>query len=285
MASAASLFLGACASAVEGAIAWGWLALTISGILFLEAAKNASGEVFDFDSGVDSAVEEVDRSPFSGGKRVIVDGLLTRRQTAVAALVFYTLGVGIGLAIVVAREPGVLWLGAAGVLLAYFYHAPPVKLSYRGLGEVAVALVYGPLICCGTFLVQRHTITALPLIVSLPLGLLIGAFLWVNEFPDFKADAAGGKRTLVVRLGRVAASRVFLALLLLAFLGIALLPALGFTPAIAGLAGLPHAALAGHRLLAAPTSTPRIIAAQRWMLLSFVLAALGMGAGLLLAGR
>ncbi|HLN57948.1 MAG TPA: 1,4-dihydroxy-2-naphthoate octaprenyltransferase, partial [Thermoanaerobaculia bacterium] len=78
----ASMFLGACAAAREGPLAPVWLAVTVAGILAIEVAKNASGEVFDFDSGTDLAVAPEDRSPFSGGKRVLVDGLLTRRETA-----------------------------------------------------------------------------------------------------------------------------------------------------------------------------------------------------------
>ncbi len=68
------------------------------------------------------------------------------------------------------------------------YHAPPFKLSYRGLGELAVALGYGPLIAIGTYLVRRGHVTSEVLFVSPPLGLLIGAFLWINEFPDYAAD-------------------------------------------------------------------------------------------------
>jgi 1,4-dihydroxy-2-naphthoate octaprenyltransferase len=85
LASMASMFLGACAAAHDGPIAWGWLALSVPGIFFIEAAKNASGEVFDFDSGADTGVAAEDRSPFSGGKRVLVDGFLTRRQTVTLA--------------------------------------------------------------------------------------------------------------------------------------------------------------------------------------------------------
>ena len=43
--------------------------------------RRAPGEVFDFHSGTDQAVAYQDRSPFSGGKRVLVDHLLPRRQT------------------------------------------------------------------------------------------------------------------------------------------------------------------------------------------------------------
>ena len=112
-----------------------WLAVTVVGIFAIEVAKNASGEVFDFDFGTDLAVAPEDRSPFSGGKRVLVDGLLTRRETATVAAVCYAAGAACGLAIVFLREPGVLWLGVAGMACAYFYQAPPLFLSYRGLGK------------------------------------------------------------------------------------------------------------------------------------------------------
>ena len=167
--------LGLGAAARDGAIAWSWLLVTVAGVFCVEVAKNASGEVIDFDSGTDRAVAPQDRSPFSGGKRVLVDGLMTRRQVWTAAAVFYLLAVAAGLAIVLLREPRVLPLGVLGVGLAFFYHAPPLKLAYRGLGEIAVAVAYGPLIACGTYLVQRHTVHLDALLPSLALALLLAA--------------------------------------------------------------------------------------------------------------
>jgi 1,4-dihydroxy-2-naphthoate octaprenyltransferase len=284
LASAASMFLGTCLAAYDGPLAWGWLALTALGIFCLEAAKNASGEVFDWDSGDDQAVAAEDRSPFSGGKRVLVEGLMTRGQTIGTAAVFYALGIAAGLAIVALRELRVLGLGAAGVALAYFYHAPPLKLSYRGLGELAVALTYGPLICCGTYLVQRGGLPLRAWLVAVPLGMLIGAFLWINEFPDARADAAAGKRTLVVRLGRPRAARAFAWLVGAAFLVLMLLPLARLPVTVAsGLIGLPLAIAAAGRLIESPEVTERVVAAQGWTLLSFVLMSLGSGAGLIVA--
>src|SRR5512138_2348268 len=188
LASVASMLIATGAAVWSGPIAWGWLALTVIGIFCVEAAKNASGEIFDWDSGADQGVRDDERSPFSGGKRVIVDGLLTRRDTALVAAAFYTAAAAIGLAIVIAAEPLVLYLGVAGIALAFFYHSPPLRLAYRGLGELAVALSYGPIIAVGTYVVQRHTIDAAVVLPSIPLGIAIGAFLWINEFPDARAD-------------------------------------------------------------------------------------------------
>jgi 1,4-dihydroxy-2-naphthoate octaprenyltransferase len=284
LASIASMFLGACAAAAKGPIDVRWLAVTIGGIFAIEAAKNASGEIFDFNSGSDLAIAPQDRSPFSGGKRVLVDGLLTRKQTLVIASLGYLLGILAGLAITRWRETSVLWLGCAGVLCAFFYHAPPLKLSYRGLGELAVAVCYGPFIGLGTYLVQRREIATIPVLVSIPLGLLVANFLWINEFPDFNADAKTGKRTLVVRLGRKRASRVFLVIFAVAFGILFLLPAGGLpiTVLFGAVAVIPAGA-AAHRVWTAPDNTARLIPAQAYALLSFVLYAIGAGLGLLVA--
>lgn len=285
LASMASIFLGAAAAARDGPMAWGWLALTVVGIFFVEAAKNASGDVFDFDSGADQAVAPEDRSPFSGGKRVLLDGLMSRSQLAAVAAAFYALGGVAGLAIVIWRDATVAWLGAIGALIAFFYHAPPLKLAYRGFGELAVAVTYGPLICGGTYLVQRGALPPQIIALAAPLGLLIGGFLWINEFPDHHADAQAHKRTLVVRLGRRRASRAFALLVSLAFSAQLALPLAGITSwSWLGLAGAPLAIAAARRLWREYEQTSRMVAAQRWTLLSFVALAFGGGIGLLVGG-
>jgi len=283
LASMASMLLGAAAAAADGRLSPGWLALTVLGILAVEVAKNASGEVFDWDSGTDLRIRPEDRSPFSGGKRVLVDGLLTRRQTWGIAIGGYLLAIAIGLCLVWWRDARVLWLGLAGLALAFFYHAPPLRLCYRGFGELAVATCYGPLICVGTYLLQRGTMPTAVVLLSVPLGLLVGAFLWINEFPDFAADSQSGKRTLVVRLGRRGAATGF------AVIGVAAAVVLGLLPA----AGLPRGVLLGgiaalrfipaaRALRLAPEDVASIVPAQAMTLQAFLLYALGASVGILL---
>ena len=284
LASAASMLLGASAAAAAGPLSIGWLAVTVLGIFAVEVAKNASGEIFDWDSGTDLRVRPEDRSPFSGGKRVLVDGLLTRRQTWGIAIGGYMVAVVAGLVIVRWREAGVLWIGVAGLSLAFFYHAPPLRLSYRGLGELAVVACYGPLICAGTYLVQRGEMPTSVVLLSLPLGLLIAAFLWINEFPDHAADALSGKRTLVVRLGRRGAATGFGAIGVAAALVLALLPAAGLPRTVwLGGIGVMRYWPAANSLRAAPEDTSAIVPAQAMTLQAFLLYALGASAGVLLA--
>ena len=283
LASAAGILLGASSAAAAGPIAVGWLVMTVLGIFAVEVAKNASGEVFDWDSGTDLRVREEDRSPFSGGKRVLVDGLLTRGQTWGIAIGGYLLAAIVGLSIVAWRDERVLWFGLAGLALAFFYHAPPGRLSYRGLGELAVAISYGPLVCVGTYLVQRGTIPTGIVLLSLPLGILIAAFLWINEFPDYSADALSGKRTLVVRLGRRAASGGFAWLGVSAAVVTALLPAAGLSVTVwlGGIAALRYIP-AARALLASPEDTAAIVPAQVMTLQAFLLYSLGASVGMLI---
>ena len=279
LASMASIFLGTCVAAADGSLNIAWLAITIIGIFAIEVAKNASGEIVDYDSGDDLSVTPEDRSPFSGGKRVLVNGL-TRKQTAAISAISYFLGTLAGLSIVFGREPKVFWIGVIGIACAYFYHARPLRLSYRGLGEVAVAICYGPLIATGTFLVQRGHVSFHILSLSVPLGLLIAAFLWINEFPDYAADKASGKRTLVVICGQGPGSYIFLLIQVIAFSILALLPLFGAPKGtwfgfIALLSAIPSAIT----LRKNPEITRLIIPAQRNALLTFVLFSIGTGLG------
>jgi 1,4-dihydroxy-2-naphthoate octaprenyltransferase len=89
----------------------------------------------------------------------------------------------------------------------------------------------------------------------------------------------------VVRLGRDAASRVFAVIVALAYAGLATLPVTGAPPAILlASAGLPFGWRRPARLSAVPRATPRLVPAQAWTLVSFLLMAAGSALGLLLAG-
>ena len=227
-----------------------------------------------------------DRTNFSGGKRVLVDALLTRRQTWAIAIVFGGLGVALGAVIVFVREPAVFWIGAVGLVLGWSYHGPPLKLAYRGLGELDVVLCYGPVLSVATCLMLTGHWSWAAFWLSVPLGILTTAFLWVNEFPDFLADRAAGKRNLVARMGRARASRVLPWIYVAAFALLAALPAfpsLGLPRSVwLGFAALPTAAWASAMVWAEPETFFRHRPAQPAALLTFVLYALGVAVGLVL---
>jgi 1,4-dihydroxy-2-naphthoate octaprenyltransferase len=282
--SAAAMMIGAPLAARDTQLDWTWLAITALALFCMEVAKNAWGDIYDYDSGTDLAVKPEDRTDFSGGKRVLVEQLLTRRQTWLITFVFGGVGVALGAAIVFLQAPMAIWIGAAGLLLGWSYHGPPLQLAYRGLGELDVVLCYGPLISLSTYVIQTNSYSLDVFWLSLPLGLLITAFLWVNEFPDYHADRACGKNNLVVTLGKERAAGLLPLIYLGGFALLLLMPALSALPRTTwlGFIAVPSAILACRWTLSDPETFYRNKPVQPLALITFVLYSLGAGAGVLL---
>jgi 1,4-dihydroxy-2-naphthoate octaprenyltransferase len=145
------------------------------------------------------------------------------------------------------------YLGFAifGNLLSWYYTAPPVRLAYRGLGELATMTAVGFLMpAIGDFSQFGVAFSPLFLICLVPLLLYSLAFIVNVEVPDMEGDIAGGKRNFVARKGRVAGflvigllcilATVFLAVLSVGHYQIDFRPALlfSFLPLLPALYGL-----------------------------------------------
>jgi 1,4-dihydroxy-2-naphthoate octaprenyltransferase len=176
--------------------------LTVIGSAFVQLGLNVANDVFDSVQGADEA--NVTPTQFSGGSRVIQYGLVSFRQMAGLATIFYVGAGVIGLVLLALRgSPELLAIGIAGFIVSIGYTAPPLKFVYRGLGEIAVAVGFGPLMLLGAYVVQtRGALSWEPFVASLPIALLVMLILYVNEIPDRRGDARVGKRTLPVRLSK-----------------------------------------------------------------------------------
>ena len=202
----------------DGYLAWGYLLLMLVGIVCINAGLDLSNDYFDHVAGTDDVNAEL--TPFSGGSRVIQEGILTPRQVLRASLLFYAVGIAIGLYLAVTRGWPVLLLGLVGVFLAFFHNAPPVRIYNLapGLGELAAGIGCGPLVVLGAYYVQTQRLSTEALLVSVPVGLLITAVLYINEFPDSEADTLAGKKTVPVVIGRERAAKGYVAILVAAYL-------------------------------------------------------------------
>ena len=177
-------------------------ALTVIGAAFVQLGLNVANDVFDTVQGADDA--NVTPTKFSGGSRVIQYGLVSLRQMAGLATVFYVLAGVIGLVLLATHgSTALLVIGLVGFIVSLGYTAPPLKFVYRGLGEIAVALGFGPMMLLGAYVVQTGgALSWEPFVASIPVALLVALILYVNEIPDRRGDARAGKRTLPVRFSR-----------------------------------------------------------------------------------
>ncbi|MFQ5613028.1 MAG: prenyltransferase [Anaerolineae bacterium] len=226
------------------ALLWGQVAITA-----IQWMTQYSNEYFDL------AVDRANRTPtrWSGGSRVLAEGLLPPVVALVTATILAAVALTAALVLALVLKSGGLALPllVLALLLAWGYSAPPLRLHSRGLGELTTAvLVTGMTPLVGYYL-QANRLALLPFLAVLPLCCLQFAMLLMIEFPDAAGDAAGGKRTLVVRMGGARAASLYLAALLAAYGSLPLLVALGLPlpAAIAIGLGAPVAMWQGRRML------------------------------------
>ena len=201
-----------------GELAWVTALLAIVATVLVHAASNVLNDVGDDITGAD-APNTGRIYPFTGGSRFIQAGILTRDEMR-------RLGIGLllasavpGIALIAIAGPTVLWLGLAGIALGTLYSIPRIYLSGKGIGELAVAIAFGPLPVMGAAWLQDGIFDLGRFFVSVPVGLWVGAILLINEVPDMVSDAAAGKRTQVVRLGVGGARGLYLAMQVAALAG------------------------------------------------------------------
>lgn len=227
-ATIAPIGLGIAIASYRHGFTWWVCLLTLIGGAAVHLGINVFNDVFDTQSGADAA--NVNPTQFSGGSRVILYGLVRMRSMAALAVGCYAVGIGIGFLLCALRGWNLLWVGVAGALIGVFYTAPPLRLVHRGLGEIAVAAGFGPIMALGAYFAQAKQYDLEPALASLPVAILIALVLYVNEVPDRPADAAAGKRTLPVRFSKTAIVRGYEASVALAFALIVIFVAAGVTP-------------------------------------------------------
>ena len=201
------------------AAGWQWsvFAWALLGAVLAAAGTNLINDYGDSRSGADEA-NAAAGNPFTGGSRMIQLGLLAPWQMLLASLLCFAATMVIGLHLnarlsgwALAPSP-LLGIGAVGCALGVAYTVGPFALSYRGWGELAVALGFGPVIVLGSsYVLSAAAGVAWPwlgaLLASAPVALFILLVLWINQFQDAPSDAASGKRNWVVRVSEQGAGR------------------------------------------------------------------------------
>lgn len=199
--------LGGAIAALRGSFSWSLFGLILLGASAIHLATNIANDVFDDLSGADAA--NVTPTPFSGGSRVIQYRLLSRRSMVSMAVLFYLVGITVGIYLAESRGRLLYLFGITGILVSILYTAPPLRLVNRGLGEPAVGFGFGPLMTVGTYFVLTQSLSFEPFYASLPVALMIALVLYLNEVPDREGDASVGKQTLIVRWSRDMAVRAY----------------------------------------------------------------------------
>lgn len=180
-----------------------WYAImTMAGVIALHSSVDLLNDYWDYKRGIDTLTQ---RTKMSGGTGVLPEGLLEPTQVYRAGIIFLIIGGLIGSYFVISDGIIIGLILAFAVLSIYFYST---KIVDSGLAEVFVT-VKGTMIVLGTYFIQTSEINMASIIAGIFVGVLSSLVLFITSFPDYDADKAKGRKTLVIFLGKQKATTMF----------------------------------------------------------------------------
>lgn len=172
-------------------------------LFLIEFATVVSNEYYDYETDKTNK----NYSQFTGGSRMIVEGKITFKQAKNAIVISLALVFSLAIFLTLKYNIYAFLILSTGVFLGLAYTVPPLKLSYRGLGEIDVGITHSfYIVLAGVLLQSPKSNIILPWILSIPLFFAIFGAIILGGFPDFEADEKIGKNTLTVILGKRNAS-------------------------------------------------------------------------------
>jgi 1,4-dihydroxy-2-naphthoate octaprenyltransferase len=183
--------------------------LGVSGVILIMLSTYHAGEYFDLREDAISARNH--DNPFAGGTRVLLRTKMSPHVALVTSMIsiLAAAAVGIILQFVYQTGPYTLLLGSLGGIPGFFYSTKPVRLVKRGLGEIFIGFCYGWLPVASAYYIQTGSIAPVIHWMWLPIGFSIFNVILLNEFPDYEADIATGKKNLLFRIGKPKGKTVF----------------------------------------------------------------------------
>lgn len=194
---------GAGAAAYEGAVYWVPTFLCMVGLVAVHISVNALNEWSDMRRGIDLKTV---RTPFSGGSGTLPAGKAPLAAALRLGLATAAVGLIIGLWFLTQIGPSFLPFLLFGAVFVLGYTD---ALARMGVGEVAAGLGLGGMAVAGVAMVQTGFLGGVAIAASVPAFLMTFNLLLLNEFPDEAADREGGRKNLVLLLGRKPAALVY----------------------------------------------------------------------------
>ncbi|AKG52950.1 14-dihydroxy-2-naphthoate octaprenyltransferase [Dehalogenimonas sp. WBC-2] len=257
-------------------------------IAFMAAAAVQIGltmfnDTLDFKYGTDRCTDRL-KNPFSGGSGVLASGCIKPRQAMTVIIGLYL--VAFIAAVYFAFAVGLWSLGLAviGAAISIAYSAKPFRLAYRGLGEVAMMLGYGPIVTGWSYYIHTGNLTPEVLLIGLIPGLSMWTMIIINEIPDYAEDREAGKRNLTYRLGQRKAKNLFVVSLGALYGYVAVLIITGVLPVAAMLVflGLPLAIAAARAAQSYYLDPIKVAVSNKYMVMVYSVTNLSVALGLLL---
>ncbi|HEU4759353.1 MAG TPA: prenyltransferase [Dehalococcoidia bacterium] len=180
------------------------LVLAALGLILAHTGSNLVNDFWDFRHGIDTP----DSPRVTYGPHPLAGHQQDAREFALVTIAVLAVAAAIGIYLTVASGPGVLIFALSGAAVLLLYSGGPLPLKYFGLGEIAVFIVWGPLMVGGTYYVMAGDLPLWVLLASVPYGLGVTSVLFGKHLDKLPFDRDKGIRTLPIILGESLGRRV-----------------------------------------------------------------------------
>ena len=180
------------------------LILTALGLVLAHAGSNLVNDFWDFHRGADSA----DSPRVTYGPHPLTDESARWRSFLLITLAILAAAATIGIYLTVVTGPLLLAFALTGAFVLLLYSGGPLPLKYFGLGEIAVFIVWGPLMIGGTYYVMAESLPGWVVLASVPYALGVTTVLFGKHLDKLAFDAEHRIRTLPMLLGEARARRL-----------------------------------------------------------------------------
>ncbi len=184
------------------------LALVAIGLVLAHIGSNLVNDFWDFQHGIDTP----DSPRATYGPHPFTDNSGSKREFVVVTFVTLAIATAIGVYLVAEAGPEVLIFALGGAFVLLFYSGGPIPLKYFGMGEIAVFIVWGPLMIGGSYYVLAEELPTWVLLASVPYGLGVTTVLFGKHLDKLQFDKDKGIRTMPIVLGEKLSRYVTIAL-------------------------------------------------------------------------
>ena len=188
------VILGTVIAIYDTRIDWLLFIAMMLACLALQIATNLFNEYYDFKRGLDTA----ESTGIGGG--IVRHGLKPKNVLTVAFLLYFVAAI-IGVYICMNSSWWLVVIGLFGMAIGYLYTGGPLPIAYTPFGELFSGLLMGTGFVLIAFFIQTNTITVESVLISIPIGILVGAINMSNNIRDIEEDIKGGRKTLAILLG------------------------------------------------------------------------------------
>ena len=208
-AAAAPVLIAAALAESDGVFALVPALLALSFALLIQIGTNFANDYGDFVKGADTPERK-------GPTRAVASGLVSAKAMLRASAMAFSAAFLIGCFLLPYGGWPLVFVGALSILCGIGYTCGPWPFAYNGLADLLVLVFFGIVAVTMTYFVQAGHFTLAAFLASLAPGALSVNILVVNNYRDHDTDKKVFKKTLVVRFGKKAGAREYLAMLLLA---------------------------------------------------------------------